>query len=99
MNLIEFHEKISSNTKKDYRLFSEEVTIFNILNGLFTNLNTIDISVSNDSSFMITLESEDIAKATEDILQYKIIPGGYDPMYQVLVTRNNTSLYINLIEV
>lgn len=99
MNLLEFHDKISSNTYQDYTLFSEEVTIFNILNGIFTNLNTIDISISDDSIFIITLESEEIAKTTEDILQYKIIPGSYDPMYQVYVNRNINSLYIKLIQI
>ena len=96
MNLIDFHDKISSTTEQDYDLFSEEGTIFNILNGLFTNLNTIDISISDDSVFVVTLESEVMAKEAEDILQYKIIPGSYDPMYQVFINRNVNSLYINL---
>ena len=99
MNLIEFHDKISSNTEQDCRLFSQEITIFNIINGLLPDINLVDISIQEDNKFVLTLTNEDIANRLKDRLEYRIIPGSYDPMYQVLVEQYENSLYINMIKI
>lgn len=100
MNLLEFHDMISSNQNNNYEIFSEEITMFNILNGnCFDKEDINDIQVKEDNTFKIEIKDIDRADYAQQVLNNQIIPGAYKPLYQLSVDRDNNFLIFNLIEV
>lgn len=101
MNLLEFHNIISSENSDTHKsLFSEEITLFNIINGNFADNEIIDIAINEDPKFFsIKLVSEDLAEYAERKLNMKIVPGAYKPLYQITTKRNNDVLILELDEV
>jgi hypothetical protein len=102
MNLIQFYEKISSDntTVGNTAYFSEEVTIFNILNGTFPDEDILHIGIMSDANptFKITLRNETIASCAEDNMKDQIVQGAYYPLYRISVNREGSTLYIKLIQ-
>lgn len=91
---------ISSNQNKDYDIFSEEITVFNILNGnCFDREDINDIQVSEDNTFKIEIRDIDRAINAQQVLDNQIIPGAYKPLYQLSVDRDSNFLIFNLIEI
>lgn len=109
MNLFQFYNLISSdecfidpNSKSSEidLLFGERLTLFNIVNGLFSNRDVSSISIGkNPHQFTINTANENIAKYAEDRLNNQIVTGSYKPFFFIKVNRNLTSLIIELIEV
>lgn len=100
MNLLEFRDMISSNQNNNYEIFSEEITMFNILNGnCFDKEDINDIQVKEDNTFKIEIRDIDRADYAQQMLNNQIIPGAYKPLYQLSVDRDNNFLIFNLIEV
>ena len=103
MNLLDFLSKIVSSDSDRVEtdsFFSEEITIFNILNGSFRTEDIISIRVDKASKIVsVDISSEDIARNAEFNLDKQIVPGSYVPLYRVNVTRNNKTLYFKLDEV
>ena len=103
MNLLDFLSKIVSSDSDRVEtdsFFSEEITIFNILNGSFRTEDIISIRVDKVSKIVsVDISSEDIARNAEFNLDKQIVPGSYVPLYRVNVTRNNKTLYFKLDEV
>lgn len=91
---------ISSNQNNNYEIFSEEITMFNILNGnCFDKEDINDIQVKEDNTFKIEIRDIDRADYAQQMLNNQIIPGAYKPLYQLSVDRDNNFLIFNLIEV
>lgn len=91
---------ISSNQNNNYEIFSEEITMFNILNGnCFDKEDINDIQVKEDNTFKIEIRDIDRADYAQQVLNNQIIPGAYKPLYQLSVDRDNNFLIFNLIEV
>lgn len=103
MNLLDFLSKIVSSDSDRVEtdsFFSEEITIFNILNGSFRTEDIISIRVDKVNKIVsVDISSEDIARNAEFNLDKQIVPGSYVPLYRVNVTRNNKTLYFKLDEV
>ena len=103
MNLVEFYDKISSSDDKiakNNRLFSEQVTMYNVVNGYFADEDLINIKIINqeEPTFAITLSTEIIASCAEDNLDQQIVPGAYKPLYRLNVTRNDSTLFVTMNE-
>lgn len=106
MNLLAFHEKISYDQQIEERVnpskfFSEQVTVFNVLNGTFPDKDIINIRVvrTDQPTFAVTLANEKIAECAEANLNGQIIPGAYKPLYRLDVTRNDNTLFFMMEEV
>lgn len=106
MNLLQFHQLISSNdciidpnTRQLDLIFGERVTLFNIVNGLFSDRDVINISIGKTPhQFKITTSNEELAKYAEDRLNNQLVTGSYVPFFIIKANRNSTSLMIELIE-
>ena len=106
MNLLTFHEKISLNKETEAnvnpsRFFSEQVTMFNVLNGTFPEEDIININVirTDMPTFAVTLDNQRIAECAEANLHGQIVPGAYKPLYRLNVTRNDKTLFFRMEEV
>lgn len=106
MNLLSFHEKISYDEQIEEKVnpskfFSEQVTMFNVLNGTFPDQDIINIRVTRTDhpTFAVTLANEKIAECAEENLDNQIIPGAYKPLYRLNVTRNYNTLFFRMEEV
>ena len=106
MNLLSFHQQISVDQEKENnvspsKFFSEQVTMFNILNGTFPDEDIINIRVTrkDQPTFAITLANEKIAECAEENLDGQIVPGAYKPLYKLDVTRNDNTLFFKMEEV
>lgn len=106
MNLLEFQNKISSD--KDNNLadvnvnfFSEQVTMYNILNGTFPDKDIVNVHITSEDSptFAVTLSKESIAENAEQNLDKQIVPGAYRPLYELNVTRNDKTLFFQMKEI
>ena len=106
MNLLDFHEKISydqqiENNVNPSRFFSEQITMFNVLNGTFPDEDIINIRVTQTEqpTFAVALANENIAECAEENLHGQVIPGAYKPLYRLDVTRNANTLFFRMNEV
>lgn len=106
MNLLNFHEKISLDERNGEeanpsRFFSEQVTMFNILNGTFPDQDIINIRVIREDfpTFAITLANENIASCAEQNLNNQVVPGAYKPLYKLDVSRNDNTLFFRMEEI
>ena len=103
MNLLDFRSKIiSSDLDKELTdsFFSEEVTMFNILNGSFRTEDIKSIRVDSENrNVSVDISSEDIARNAEFNLDNQVVPGSYVPLYRVHVSRNNKTLNFTLDEI
>ena len=105
MNLIDFYNKISSdqdNVLSKTNYFSEEVTMFNILNGMFLDKDILDIKISRSivrPIFSVTISTEEIAKNAELNIDKQIVPGAFKPLYEININRNSNVLDFILVEV
>lgn len=106
MNLLDFHEKISydqqiENNVHPSRFFSEQITMFNVLNGTFPDEDIINIRVTQTEqpTFAVALANEKIAECAEENLHGQIVPGAYKPLYRLDVTRNDNTLFFRMDEV
>ena len=81
MNLLEFRSKLISSDIDKLRndsFFSEEVTLFSILNGYFANTDIHNIKENYEkNNFSIDVSSEEIAVLAERNLNNQITPGAY----------------------
>ena len=105
MNLIDFYKKISSDSNdkaaRNAKFFSEEVTMYNILNATFKDedIETIKMSPSiSNPTFDITFRNENIASNAEGNLNKQVVPGAYKPLYRLNVTRNDSTLFVTMNE-
>lgn len=105
MNLLDFHEKISydrqiENNVNPSRFFSEQITMFNVLNGTFPDEDIINIRVTQTEqpTFAVALANENIAECAEENLHGQVIPGAYKPLYRLDVTRNANTLFFRMEE-
>lgn len=106
MNLLDFYNKIASDSEdksaRNAKFFSEEVTVYNILNGTFKDEDIKKIKMSPSISspiFDITLSTENIAYYAEQNLDQQIVPGAYKPLYRLNISRNEKTLTVKLDEV
>lgn len=106
MNLLTFQEKISYDQEIEEKVnpskfFSEQVTMFNILNGTFPENDIINISITQleQPTFAVTLINENVAECAEENLHGQIVPGAYKPLYKLNVTRNSNTLFFKMEEV
>ena len=105
MNLLDFHEKLSSDihsgTKPNHNHFSEQVTMFNVLNGTFPDDDIMNIRpVQGDNpSFSVQLRTESIAEHAVENLDGRIVPGAYKPLYRLDVGREKDTLIFKMNEV
>lgn len=106
MNLLDFYNKIASDSEdksvRNAKFFSEEVTMYNILNGTFKDgdIEKIKMSPSIFSPvFDITLNTETMAYNAEQNLDQQIVPGAYKPLYQLHITRKDKTITVKLNEV
>ena len=100
MNLLDFRSKIiSSDSDKveNDSFFSEQVTMFNILNGSFRTEDIINIHVnSKNEDFSVNVSSEEIAKHAEDNLDKQVIPGAYYPLYRIQANSEGKTINFKL---
>lgn len=106
MNLLTFHEKISYDEEIEEktnpsRFFSEQVTMFNVLNGTFPEEDILNIRVlqTENPTFAVSVANEDIAEHAEENLNGQVVPGAYKPLYKLDVTRNSNTLFFRMEEV
>jgi len=106
MNLLTFHEKISYDEEIEEkanpsRFFSEQVTMFNVLNGTFPEEDILNIRIlqTENPTFAVSLVNENIAEHAEENLNGQIVPGAYKPLYKLDVTRNSNTLFFRMEEV
>lgn len=105
MNLMDFHDKLTfdghSGTKPGTNLFSEQVTMFNVLNGTFPDDDIINIRANrgSDPSFRVQLRTESIAQHAAENLDGMIVPGAYKPLYKLDVGREKDTLIFKINEV
>lgn len=106
MNLIDFYKKISSDSNdkaaRNAKFFSEEVTMYNILNATFKDedIETIKMSPSiSNPIFDVTFKNENIASNAEGNLNKQIVPGAYKPLYEINIEKKEKTLSFNLNEV
>lgn len=106
MNLLTFHEKISYDEEIEEKLnpsrfFSEQVTMFNVLNGTFPEEDILNIRIlqTENPTFAVSLVNENIAECAEENLNGQIVPGAYKPLYKLDVTRNSNTLFFRMEEV
>lgn len=105
MNLLQFHEKISRNDSgtNPTSFFSEQVTMYNVLNGTFPDEDILNVSISkeedNKPSFAVTLRTDSIAENAENNLDKMIVPGAYRPLYELEVKRSDNTLVFKMNEV
>lgn len=106
MNLLTFHEKISYDEEIEEkmnpsRFFSEQVTMFNVLNGTFPEEDILNIRILQTEipTFSVSLVNESIAECAEENLNGQIVPGAYKPLYKLQVTRNSNTLFFRMEEV
>ena len=100
MNLLDFRSKIISSDSdrlENDSFFSEEVTMFNILNGSFRTEDIVNIHVSSkNKDFSVNVSSEEIAKHAEDNLDQQIIPGAYYPLYRIMANSEGKTINFKL---
>ena len=100
MNLLDFRSKIiSSDSDKveNDSFFSEEVTMFNILNGSFRTSDIVNIHVnSKNKDFSVNVSSEEIDKHAQDNLDKPDILGAYYPLYRIDVSSNGKTINFRL---
>lgn len=100
MNLLEFRNRIISsenNKVENDSFFSEEITIFNILNGIFKDDNILSININSEKKFIsVEVFSEEMAKYAENKLNNQIVPGAYHPLYRIHIEcdRNKFNIYL-----
>ena len=106
MNLLDFHKILSSdmneNTNSGCDYFSEQVTMFNVLNGTFPDSDILSIkSVKEENKpiFSVKLRTENIAQCAVDNLDGRIVPGAYKPLYKLNVDREKDTLVFKMNEV
>lgn len=106
MNLLKFHEKISLDKRNEEEInpskfFSEQVTMFNILNATFPDQDIINIRIIREDypTFAVTLANENIAICAEQNLDNQIVPGAYKPLYRINVSRNDNTLFFIMEEI
>lgn len=105
MNLLQFfNEKLSREENVAYppKHFSEQVTMYNVLNGTFPDDDILNVKITNEDDnprFDVTLRTEAIAENTEQNLDKMIVPGAYKPLYELNVSRNRNVLTFNMNEV
>jgi len=106
MNLMDFHEKLSSDThsgvKPGTNFFSEKVTLFNVLNGTFPDsdiLNIRSMQQGNEASFAVQVRTESIAEHAVENLDGMIVPGAYKPLCKLNVGREKDTLIFKMDDV
>ena len=98
MNLIQFNEMMSYNDKVSSNLFSQEMTLFNIINGNFKTEEILDIDM-NKPSFVVTVIDEQTAMNVKNRLDGEVVPWSFIPLYQINIQQNKNTLEFELIEV
>lgn len=98
MNLLEYSNRLSRGCNE--KLISEQITVMNIINGIFSESDIVNIQSSEDKpTFIIVTKTSDIATIVENKLNNQIVPGAYKPFYKILVSRSENILNLFLIEV
>lgn len=105
MNLIEFTNKISSDSKiaamRHADFFSHEVTAFNIINGTFKDEDIEAISMTpsiHSPEFTVTVNSESVASYAGETLNGRVVPGAYKPLYEISASSNEKTVTFKLKE-
>ena len=98
MNLLDFHDKLSSTSEQKVCNASEDAAIFALLNGSFHINDIEDISV-NEDEYKVRFRSDELAVTAEDKFNEQMIPGVYNrPLYMISAYRDgDRSLAIKLI--
>ena len=98
MNLLEFHDKLSSTSDQKVSNASEDAVIFALLNGSFHITDIEDIS-NNKGKYFVQFISDELVVTAEDRFNEQMIPGIYNrPLYMISAYKNgNKSLVIKLI--
>jgi hypothetical protein len=105
MNLLQFfNEKLSHDGNVAYppKHFSEQVTMYNVLNGTFPDDDILNVKISDEGDkpkFDVTLRTEAIAENAEQNLDKMIVPGAYKPLYELNVSRQRNVLTFDMNEV
>ena len=105
MNLLQFfNEKLSHDGNVAYppKHFSEQVTMYNVLNGAFPDDDILNVKISDEGDkpkFDVTLRTEAIAENAEQNLDKMIVPGAYKPLYELNVSRQRNVLTFDMNEV
>lgn len=95
MNLVDFQNKISSDTCDD-SLFSKAITLCNLLNGNFSDEEIISVDVSKeDEEFHVKTVNEDTANRLL-ACNGNIVAGAYEPLYKISISRESCSFKIKL---
>jgi hypothetical protein len=100
MNLLEFHDKLSSTSDQKVNNASEDAVIFALLNGSFHITDIEDISINNGKYF-VQFISDELVVTAEGKFNEQLIPGVYNrPLYRVNCSKNGErSLAIKLVSI
>ena len=98
MNLLDFHDKLSSTSEQKVCNASEDAAIFALLNGSFHINDIEDISV-NEDGYSVRFRSDELAVTAEDKFNEQMIPGVYNrPLYKISAHKDgDRSLAIKLV--
>lgn len=105
MNLMEFTNKISSDSKvaamRHADFFSHEVTAYNIINGMFKDEDIEAISMSpsiHAPEFKVTVNSESVASYAGESLNGRVVPGAFKPLYEISASSEKNTVSFKLKE-
>lgn len=95
MNLLEYHDKISSTImEKRIARLPEESALFELLNGSFNIHDIADINIENEV-IEVAFCSIELATRAHDKFDKQNIPGVFkDPLYRLKTKRDQHSLKI-----
>lgn len=99
MNLIEFQNKISSDVH-DNTVLSRTVTLCSLLNQNFDGNDVSSISVDKESkTFFVDMINEPCADRAVQLFSNAIVPGSFNPLFEISISRESCSLKIDLNEI
>lgn len=99
MDILEFHQKLSSPNHERIQQYPLLSIIFNMINGSAMKEEEIVNIVNQGDSFDIHFVNEQHASYAEDILKAQIVPGIYEnPLYGIITDCEGNILTIRFIE-
>ena len=101
MNLMQYHEKLSRDgtpPEKGNKFFSEQITMFNVLSGRFLDDDIVNVTMHQEDmpTFSVAMSDVEIAEGAEQNLDKMIVPGAYEPFYELNVSRDANVVHFKL---
>lgn len=99
MNVLQFHQKISSQNNEQVDQFYKATMLFNMINGSALKEEELVQIVNKGNKFEIDFVSEQCAYNAANKLAAQIVPGVYgSPLYGIMAQKQNASLIIRFVE-